>query len=71
MTEQTIQWLAIGIVILGQAVLVALRIIEKKNGKRNSNNPGNHGERIMALETDMKNVKEDIKEIRDTLKKKR
>jgi len=37
----------------------------------NPGNPGNHGERIATLETDMKNVKEDIKEIKEKLNRKR
>lgn len=38
--------------------------------KAKKNNPGNHGERISSLETDMKNVKEDIKEIKEKLDRK-
>ena len=38
--------------------------------KAKKNNPGNYEGRISSLETDMKNVKEDIKEIKEKLDRK-
>jgi len=64
MTEQITQWILIGVLIAFQAFEKA-----KKLFKNSSNNPGNHGERIASLETDMKNVKEDIAEIKKLLMK--
>lgn len=55
MTEQIGQWILIGI-------MVAFIAFDKAK-KLFSNNPKGFGERIASLETDMKNVKEDIKEI--------
>ena len=47
------------------------RYSKKKNDKNTiPNNPGGYGERIASLETNMKNVKEDIKEIKEELGKK-
>ncbi len=42
-----------------------------KTKKNDGNNPGGYGERIASLETDMKNVKDDIKEIKEELSKKK
>ena len=56
--------LAVSVVTLANALVLALKMkADKKN-----NNPGNHGERIAQLETEVKNIKEDIKEIKDKLK---
>jgi len=62
-------WLII--LTLAQIIFVWMRMAEKRNGKKNNkpNNPGNYGERIAGLETDMKNVKEDIREIKGKLDK--
>ena len=48
--------------------MVAFIAIEKAQ-KLLNRNPGKFGERIARLETDMKNVKEDINEIKNGLKK--
>jgi len=39
--------------------------------KAKKNNPGNYGERISSLETDVKNIKENIKEIKAELSRKK
>lgn len=66
MDTQTIgQWIILGIII----AVLAFDKVSKLKLFKNSNNPG-YGERIAGLETDMKNVKEDIIEIKVKLNKK-
>jgi len=40
-------------------------------GNNRKDNPGNYGERISSLETDVKNIKESIKEIKGELSRKK
>ena len=74
MSEELIKWLIIGLVVLAQAILVALKIIEKRNGKNtivkyNPHPPGesqtcrDHGEAIASIKTDIVNIKDDIRRI--------
>lgn len=61
-----IAWLVIlTILTLAQALVLTLRLV----GNNRRNNPGKYGERIASLETDVKNIKEDIKEINRKLDK--
>ena len=62
MEGQTGWFVALIILALAQALVLALRM--KKN------NPGTYGERIASLETEVKNMKEDIKEIKEKLNRK-
>lgn len=66
------------VAVLGMASLLVERIFyyrSKYNNKKREIiplNPGkpenfSHGERLMALETDMENIKEDIREIKGKL----
>lgn len=63
MDSQTIgQWIAIGIVV----AFIAL----EKAKKLFSNNPKGHGERIATLEQAVKDIREDIREIKRKQNKK-
>ena len=63
-----IAWLVIlTILTLAQALVLTLRLA----GNSKKNNPGNYGERISSLETDVKNIKENIKEIKEELSRKK
>ena len=62
MEEQIGQWILIGIMVAFVAYDKAKKLF--------SNNPKGYGERIATLETNMKNVKEDIKEIKAKLNRK-
>ena len=68
------------VLTLGQIILVWMKMAEKRNGKKNDkpHNPGksenpSHGERLMGLETDVENLKEnnekDHRLIRGDIKK--
>ena len=59
-------WLII--LSLAQIIFVWMKMAEKRNGKKN-NNPGNYGVKIGKLETEVENIKEDIKEIKEKLEK--
>ncbi|MCK4783336.1 MAG: hypothetical protein KAV87_06260 [Desulfobacteraceae bacterium] len=63
-------WLII--LTLVQIIYVWMKIAEKRNGKKNDKppNPGKYGERIASLETDVENIKEDIREIKRRLNRK-
>jgi len=65
MNGQVLQvlWL-LALTILALVNVLALIVKSKKS------NPSNYGERIASLETDMKNVKDNIKEIKKGLSKK-
>ena len=65
-----IKYLWLVVITLAQVVLVGMKILEKRNNKKNhSGNPGNHGERLATLETKVENIEGDIKEIKDGLEK--
>ncbi len=61
------------ILTLAQIVLVAFKVLEKRNGKKNnkSHNPGNpgYGERIASLETEVGNMKDGNKEDHELIRK--
>ena len=67
MTQQAFQWIIIAIVVLAQAVLTALKIIEKRNGgKEPGNNPhpcAKHGERLATLEEAVGNIEKQLERI--------
>ena len=63
-----------GLVVLGMASLLIERVFyyrSKYSNKKNKKpeNPS-HGERLMGLETDVENIKEDIREIKGKLNRK-
>lgn len=62
MPSEPLIWIVLGLNI-------ALQTYDKARGawKRRNGNPGNYGERIKGLETSMKDVKEDVKRIKDKL----
>lgn len=59
---QIIQWVIIGI-------FIAVFAYDKARGawKRRNGNPGNFGERFVKIETEIKDMKEDIKLIKRKL----
>ena len=63
-------WLII--LTLAQIIYLWVKMAEKRNGKKKACKPENptHGERLVALETDMENIKEDIKKIEEKLNRK-
>lgn len=63
MDTQLLWFLGLAVIALTQALVLALKL--KKN------NPGKYGERIAKLETEVKNIKEDIKEIKDKLNRRK
>lgn len=82
MTPQTIQWIVIALVVLAQAVLTALKIIEKRNGKGaktqtaykfNPHPPGTspacikNGERIAKLEEGVENIEHRLDRIENKI----
>ena len=73
MTQQVIQWVIIAVVVLAQAVLTALKIIEKRNNsaqKELGNNPhpcAKHGERLATLEEGMENIEKRLDRIENKL----
>lgn len=64
-------WLIV--LTLAQIIYVWMRMAGKRNGRKNNpsrlENPS-HGERLMGLETDVENIKEDIREIKRRLNRK-
>ena len=68
MEAEYIKYLWLAFLTLAQIVLVGMKIIEKRNHKKNDN-PGNHGERIAKLETKVENIEKDITEIKGGLEK--
>lgn len=71
MEAELIKYLWLIILTTSQIILVGLRIVEKRNNKKNGNpgNPGNHGERIAKLEEAVDNIKDDITKIDGKLEK--
>lgn len=65
MNSQLLWFLGIAIIALTQALVLVLRLSQGKK-----NNPSKYGERIASLETDVENIKDDIKEIRRKLNRK-
>lgn len=69
MQQPDILWLLVlTISQLGQAILIVVKLLREKNNKRGdrnyrvANNPhpcAAHGERLSALETDVKNLRQD------------
>ena len=63
--EEIIQWVAIGMSLMGSSIIIVLKILgNKKNSRKKadaseSDNPGNldHGERIKGCETEIENLK--------------
>ena len=60
------------VAVLGMASLLIERVFYYKSRYKKNKKPENptHGERLVALETDMENIKEDIRDIREKLNKK-
>jgi len=65
-----VMWMVI--LTLAEGILIAFKIIDKRNGKKfryNPHPPGeadtcrNHGEAIASIKTDITNIKDDIKRI--------
>jgi len=67
MNGQTLWLVMLTILTLAQALVLTLRLV----GNNRKDNPGNYGERISSLETDVKNIKESIKEIKGELSRKK
>ncbi len=62
--ENGLAWfLALAVISLTQAMVLVLKISQKRAEKKNGN-PGKYGERIKGNETEIKNIKEDIIEIK-------
>ncbi|GAG89444.1 unnamed protein product [marine sediment metagenome] len=64
-------WLIV--LTLAQIIYLWIRMVGKRNGRKRDdkpNNPGKYGERIASLETDVENIKEDIREIKRKLNRK-
>lgn len=63
-------WLIV--LTLASIINIWMRMAEKRNGKKRNDRPENpsHGERLMGLETDVENIKEDIREIKRRLNRK-
>jgi hypothetical protein len=57
------------VAVLGMVSLLIERVFYYKSRYRRNRKPENptHGERLVALETDMENIKEDIREIKEKL----
>lgn len=68
MNSGLLWFLGLAIIALTQALVLAMKLNQAKASKRN--NPGKYGERIAMLETEVKNIKEDIKEINRKLDRK-
>lgn len=62
MNTQLLWFLGLAVIALTQALVLALKL--------RKNNPGKYGERIASLETEVKNIKDDIKEIKRKLNRK-
>jgi hypothetical protein len=69
MEEKIILYAWLALVTLAQALLIALKIIANRNGKRKETGSGNnphpcqeHGERLRGLEVDLIRLREDNKE---------
>ena len=70
MEAEYIKYLWLVLITLAQIILVGMKILEKRNNKKNDkpNNPG-YGVKIGKLETKVENIEEDIREIKDKLEK--
>jgi len=60
---QIIQWVLIGVILAIVIVDKGKRIISRRNGGKNNNNPG-YDTRITRLETKMENVEREVGRIR-------
>ena len=60
-------WLIV--LTLASIINIWMKMAEKRNNKKKTCKPENptHGERLVALETDMENIKENIREIKEKL----
>lgn len=60
------------VAVLGMVSLLIERVFYYKSRYKKNRKPENptHGERLVALETDMENIKEDIRDIKEKLNKK-
>ena len=63
------------VAVLGMASLLIERIFYYRSRYKKKDNPSrpenpSHGERLMGLETDVENIKEDIREIKEKLNRK-
>lgn len=65
------QWILLGI-ILTITAFDKVRVWQQAKNDKNSkqSNPGNYGERIARLEARVKNIEEDIREIKRRMEKK-
>ena len=64
MNAQLLWFLGLAVIALTQALVLVLKLSQGKK-----NNPGNYGVKIGKLETEVENIKEDIKEIKGGLEK--
>ena len=63
-------WLIV--LTLAQIVYIWIKMAEKQGNKKRNNKPDNphkYGERIVKLETEVMNIKDDIREIKGGLEK--
>ena len=69
MESEILKYLWLIVLTLVQIIYIWMKIAERRNGKK-ENNPGNYGVKIGKLETEVENIKEDIREIKRRLNRK-
>jgi len=67
MEDKIMQWIILGIVVAFIAIEKARKLFNKPKAKGNPNNHTKIIGRLVALEVEVKNIKEDIKEIKRKL----